>query len=81
MKNIIITGASTGIGYATTKACINKGYRVLGSVRKQKDADRLSTKFGSAFIPLIFDVQTSKLSKKLPIKPKKSLEVKRFIHL
>jgi NAD(P)-dependent dehydrogenase (short-subunit alcohol dehydrogenase family) len=56
MKNIVITGASTGIGYATTKACINKGYRVLGSVRKEKDAERLQAKFGEQFIPLIFDV-------------------------
>lgn len=56
MKNIVITGASTGIGYATTKACINKGYRVFGSVRQEKDAERLQAKFGAQFIPLIFDV-------------------------
>ena len=73
MKNIIITGASTGIGYATTKACINKGYRVLGSVRKQKDADRLSTKFGSAFIPLIFDVTNEQAIKKAADKAKEVL--------
>lgn len=56
MKNIMITGASTGIGYATAKSCIDKGYRVFGSVRKQKDADRLKSELGSNFFPLLFDV-------------------------
>lgn len=56
MKNIIITGASTGIGYSTTKALINRGHRVFGSVRKESDAKRLKDDFGTNFEPLIFDV-------------------------
>ncbi|MCH2021307.1 MAG: SDR family oxidoreductase [Saprospiraceae bacterium] len=56
MKNIVITGASTGIGYTTSKALIKKGYRVFGSVRKKSDADKLSKEFGKNFHPLIFDV-------------------------
>ncbi|BDS10387.1 SDR family oxidoreductase [Aureispira anguillae] len=55
-KNVVITGASTGIGYATTQALIKKGYRVFGSVRKQADADKLSQEFGEQFEALIFDV-------------------------
>ena len=55
-KNILITGASTGIGYDVAKIFVANGYTVYGSVRKQEDADRLSKEFGEAFHPLIFDV-------------------------
>lgn len=56
MKSIVITGVSTGIGWATTKVLIEKGFRVFGSVRKIQDAERLSKEFGENFVPLIFDV-------------------------
>jgi NAD(P)-dependent dehydrogenase (short-subunit alcohol dehydrogenase family) len=56
MKNVVITGASTGIGYATTASLINRGYRVFGSVRKEADAARLLNEFGKKFEPLFFDV-------------------------
>jgi short-subunit dehydrogenase len=55
-KTAVITGASTGIGYAAAEAFIKKGCRVFGSVRKQADADRLKAALGDAFTPLIFDV-------------------------
>jgi hypothetical protein len=55
-KNIVITGVSTGIGYATTKLLINSGYNVFGSVRSEKDAEKLKSEFGKQFYPLIFDV-------------------------
>jgi NAD(P)-dependent dehydrogenase (short-subunit alcohol dehydrogenase family) len=56
MKSVVITGASTGIGWATAKLLLDKGFRVLGSVRKQADADRLKGEFGANFTPLLFDV-------------------------
>jgi NAD(P)-dependent dehydrogenase (short-subunit alcohol dehydrogenase family) len=56
MKSIVVTGASTGIGWATAKLLLGKGFRVFGSVRKQADADRLRSEFGPNFIPLLFDV-------------------------
>lgn len=56
MKYALITGVSTGIGYASLKAMINKGYHVYGSVRRPTDADRLSSEFPEHFTPLIFDV-------------------------
>ena len=56
MKHILITGVSTGIGYSAAENLISAGYGVLGSVRRQEDADRLSSDFGPKFIPLIFDV-------------------------
>ena len=56
MKSVVITGASTGIGWATAKLLLDKGFRVFGSVRKQADADRLKSEFGANFTPLLFDV-------------------------
>ncbi|MEA2864782.1 MAG: hypothetical protein QOC84_2738 [Bradyrhizobium sp.] len=56
MKSVVITGASTGIGWATAKLLLDRGFRVFGSVRKQSDADRLKAEFGANFIPLVFDV-------------------------
>jgi NAD(P)-dependent dehydrogenase (short-subunit alcohol dehydrogenase family) len=56
MQSVVITGASTGIGWATAKLLLARGFRVFGSVRKQADADRLTSEFGANFVPLLFDV-------------------------
>jgi NAD(P)-dependent dehydrogenase (short-subunit alcohol dehydrogenase family) len=56
MPSVVITGASTGIGWACAKFLLDKGFRVFGSVRKAADADRLRGEFGASFIPLLFDV-------------------------
>ena len=56
MKQAVITGVSTGIGYACVKVLIERGFRVFGSVRKQEDTDRLQKEFGEMFVPLLFDV-------------------------
>jgi NAD(P)-dependent dehydrogenase (short-subunit alcohol dehydrogenase family) len=56
MRSVVITGASTGIGWAIAKFLVGRGYRVFGSVRKQADADRLTGEFGANFTPLLFDV-------------------------
>ena len=55
MSYILITGASSGIGYATAKFFLDKGHIVFGSVRKKSDASRLKSDFGESYIPLIFD--------------------------
>ena len=56
MPDVVITGASTGIGFAACQALIRRGFRVFGSVRRQTDADRLGEQFGASYVPLIFDV-------------------------
>lgn len=56
MKSIVVTGASTGIGWGCVKVLAAKGFHVFGSVRKQADADRLQKEFGASFTPLLFDV-------------------------
>jgi len=56
MRSVVITGASTGIGWASAKLLLDKGFRVFGSVRKQADAEGLKSEFGANFTPLLFDV-------------------------
>jgi NAD(P)-dependent dehydrogenase (short-subunit alcohol dehydrogenase family) len=56
MPDVVITGASSGIGFAASQALIRRGFRVFGSVRTQSDADRLSEQLGTSYVPLIFDV-------------------------
>ena len=56
MRSVVITGASTGIGWATAKLLLERGFRVFGSVRKEADAERLKREFGANFTPLLFDV-------------------------
>ena len=56
MQSVVVTGASTGIGWATARLLLDRGFRVFGSVRKQADADRLKGEFGANFTPLLFDV-------------------------
>jgi short-subunit dehydrogenase len=60
MKIVVITGVSTGIGYSSAKILCGSGYRVFGSVRKQEDAEKVTSEFGANFTPLIFDVTDSK---------------------
>ena len=59
MKKVVITGVSTGIGYSSAKILCDSGYRVFGSVRKQEDAEKVTSEFGANFTPLIFDVTDS----------------------
>jgi len=56
MRSVVITGASTGIGWASAKLLLERGFRVFGSVRKQADADRLRGEFGTNLTPVVFDV-------------------------
>src|SRR5215831_14005257 len=56
MKSVVVTGASTGIGWGVAKVLIAKGFRVFGSVRKSEDGERLRKEFGANFTPLLFDV-------------------------
>ncbi|MEO1626836.1 MAG: SDR family oxidoreductase [Bacteroidota bacterium] len=56
MKYVLVTGASTGIGYSICQHLLQNGYAVFGSVRKEADAKRLQAEFSDNFVPLLFDV-------------------------
>ena len=53
---VVITGVSSGLGLATARAFLVRGYRVFGSVRAPADATRLQAALGENFTPLLFDV-------------------------
>jgi len=55
-KSAVVTGVSSGIGRAIAACLVDDGWRVFGSVRKEKDADAAREALGPAFTPLIFDV-------------------------
>jgi NAD(P)-dependent dehydrogenase (short-subunit alcohol dehydrogenase family) len=55
-KSVVVTGVSTGIGYAIAEVLGKHGIEVFGSVRIQPDAERLQSELGKTFTPLLMDV-------------------------
>ncbi len=55
-RSVVVTGASTGIGYAIAQLLAREGFHVFGTVRRMDDAERLSEEIGDEVTPLIFDV-------------------------
>lgn len=53
---VVVTGASSGIGYGIAQELIAQGYQVVGTVRKQADADRLRAELGRWMKPVLMDV-------------------------
>ena len=65
-QTILITGCSTGLGFAATKAFAERGYRVIATVRTDEDARRLDA-IGNRFIhPAICDVTIAEHVAALP---------------
>ena len=58
MKTIVITGASTGIGRATSEYLASKGWQVFAGVRKEADGHPLA-EAQSNIVPVIIDVAKS----------------------
>ena len=54
-KAVVITGASSGIGYASVKRMSDAGWTVFATVRKTSDRDRLRSERN--VYPVIMDVQ------------------------
>ena len=53
---VLITGASTGIGYATALYLDKAGYKVYASVRKESDQHKLIDAASSNLTPVLMDV-------------------------
>lgn len=69
----VVTGVSTGIGRACAKSLIDAGWRVFGSVRKEKDATAAALALGPNFTPLIMDVTDSQSIKAAAAKVESAL--------
>jgi NAD(P)-dependent dehydrogenase (short-subunit alcohol dehydrogenase family) len=55
-KTGLVTGASSGIGYACTARLAAHGWRVYAGVRRQEDAGRLVRELKGEVVPVILDV-------------------------
>lgn len=53
---VLITGASTGIGWATAECLVQEGCLVFAGVRREEDADHLLATFGGRVHPIRLDV-------------------------
>jgi len=56
-RYVVVTGAGSGIGQATTAHLLGAGYRVLGGALSADEAHRLQAEFGPQFTPLCIDVR------------------------
>ena len=56
MKHVVVTGVSSGIGWATVSVLAKQGVHVFGGVRTRDDGQRLVAAFGDRVTPLMFDV-------------------------
>ncbi|MCO5086530.1 MAG: SDR family oxidoreductase [Methylobacteriaceae bacterium] len=55
-RSVVVTGASTGIGYAIAQMLAREGFHVFAGVRRSQDADRLIEEIGDELTPLVFDI-------------------------
>jgi len=57
-KTVIVTGASSGIGFAVAKAYLERGYNVVGNARTLARLESAAAKLGnpSNFLPVAGDI-------------------------
>jgi NADP-dependent 3-hydroxy acid dehydrogenase YdfG len=55
-KIAVVTGASSGLGFAFSKALIEKGSSVYGLARNEKKLKKIKKEIGDKFIPVVQDV-------------------------
>ena len=54
--NVVVTGASTGIGAACALDCVSRGMTVFAGVRDPRAGEALVAKAGPSLIPILLDV-------------------------
>lgn len=66
-KTVVITGASSGIGFALAEAYLKKGYNVVGNGRTQQRLDEAAKKLGNPhnFIGVAGDISKRDTAKEL----------------
>lgn len=56
LRSVVVTGASTGIGEACALHLDRLGSKVFAGVRKEADADNLTSKASGSLVPVFLDV-------------------------
>jgi NAD(P)-dependent dehydrogenase (short-subunit alcohol dehydrogenase family) len=65
-KTILITGCSTGLGFAAARAFAQRGYRVIATVRSEDDARRVEAQCKGSIHSVICDVTVKEQVAELP---------------
>ena len=65
-KTILITGCSTGLGFAAARAFAERGYRVIATVRSEADAGRVEAEAKVSIHPVLCDVTVKEQVAELP---------------
>jgi len=73
MKSVVVTGVSTGIGLGIAKYLLSRGIAVFGSVRSERDAERLQCEMCPGLKPLVFDVTDEAAIRKAAEKVRRDL--------
>lgn len=80
-KVVVVTGASTGIGYDAVRGLIEKNYLVVPTVRKDEDVRKLINDFGDKVKPVKLDVGDLKQIEQLPKILKEELKIQNIYGL
>jgi len=65
-KTILITGCSTGLGFAAARAFAEQGYRVIATVRSEADASRVEAEGKGSIHSILCDVTVEEQVAELP---------------
>lgn len=69
-KVVVVTGASTGIGFDAVRILTENNFLVVATVRKDSDKENLEKNFGSKVKVVLLDVKNHSEIEKLPAKLK-----------
>ena len=66
-KTVIVTGASSGIGFAVAKAYLDRGYNVVGNARTMDRLKEAAAQLGNPanFLPVAGDISKAATAKDL----------------
>ncbi len=81
VSNILITGASTGIGLGLATELVKRGHRVFATVRKAEDAIQLTNNYSNNIIPILMDVTDETSVKRAFIEIKQMLNKQGLVAL
>ncbi len=73
MKNILITGAASGLGLAISHYFLDKGWTVFGTYRQTLPPESVTQKYPGKFIPIHVDVTNEEMVKEAVVSVKEKI--------